>query len=195
MSSEERDKWNAIHTSRGFHPAQPSRLVTGCAEFLSPIPRGRRALDVASGTGRHALWLAERFGFEVTIADISEAALAIASEEAGRRGIALTPVCIDLECSSFPEGPWELIVCFHYLQRTLIPRFATYLSPGGVLILVHPTVRNLERHPKPGRRYLAEEGELMSLALAANLEVLSHEEGWLSEERHETVLVCRRPAK
>ncbi len=68
------------------------------------------------------------------------------------------------------------------------------LEPHGLLIFCQPTVRNLERHERPARRYLLEEGELAALAAGMALEVLLLEEGWGEEGRHEARLVARKPA-
>jgi hypothetical protein len=58
-------------------------------------------------------------------------------------------------------------------------------------VFCQPTLRNLERHARPGRPYLLVEGELPTLV--QGLEVLQYEEGWLEEGRHEARLVARSP--
>jgi hypothetical protein len=65
------------------------------------------------------------------------------------------------------------------------------LAPGGVLAVVHPTRKNLARHPSPAERYLLDEGELGTFM--SGLDVVRSEEGWSAEERHEARLVARRP--
>ncbi len=188
MPAEDRQKWDAIHGDRGFSPSSPSSLIVAREDFL---PREGRALDVAGGTGRHALWLAER-GMQVTLADISPVALKIAENEARRRKLLLSTLCMDLELDSFPRGPFEAILCFHYLHRPLFADFANALSKEGVLLFVQPTRSNLERHSRPSERYLLEDGELETMARGQGLEILHHEEDWLAEGRHEAVLVARR---
>jgi tellurite methyltransferase len=195
MSEQEREKWNAIHTERGFFPTEPSALITACRRFLPDVGNGGRGLDVAGGTGRHALWLATACGFAMTLVDISEAALRMASREAHERGVALETIGADLECDPFPTGPWDVILCFHYLQRALFDRFAPSLSSRGVLLFAQPTVRNLERHSRPSARFLLEEGELEKLASQAGLEIIFHDEGWSAEGRHESLIVAKRRRK
>ena len=53
-----------------------------------------------------------------------------------------------------------------------------------------PTRSNLRRHPHPREAFLLDDGELPSLV--GDLEVVSYEEGWLDEGRHEARLVARR---
>jgi tellurite methyltransferase len=186
MSGADRDRWDRIHAARGPGLAEPSSLLTAEADRL---PRAGRALDVAGGSGRHALWLARR-GLAVTLADVSPVALARAAAEAG--DLPLATVEVDLERQPLPAGPWDLILCFHYLQRSLFPALAGALAPGGLLLFCQPTERNLERHAKPSRRFLLAEGELARLIADLPLEILHLAEGWSAEGRHEARLIARR---
>ncbi|MEZ4446855.1 MAG: class I SAM-dependent methyltransferase [Polyangiaceae bacterium] len=182
-----RAKWDERHR-RGDHTASgPSSFLTAMAARL---PRQGAALDVAGGAGRHALWLAER-GLDVTLVDVSPVGLALAERRASERGLALTTVARDLEEEPLPAGPWDLIVVVNYLERALFPRFAEILVPGGLLLLAHPTVRNLERHARPSRRFLLERGE--AAELLAGLTILEGGEAWTEGGRHEARYLARRP--
>ena len=197
MSETERAKWNARYAGGGA-PGDPSALVVEIDDLL---PRRGRALDVAGGGGRHAVWLAQR-GLDVTVADISQAGLELARSNASAAGVSIETLEIDFESDPFPEGPWDLILCFHYLWRPMFEIVARVLAPGGVFVMVHPTRSNLERHPKPGPSYLLDDGELEVHALRLEhglrssppLKIALLEEGWLAEGRHEARLVARRPA-
>ncbi len=191
MPPEDRLKWDRIHRERGFSPSAPSSLIVGCEAFL---PRRGVALDVAAGSGRHALWLAER-GLRVTLSDVSPVGLELAAAEANRRGLEIDTLEIDLEAEPLPAGPWDVILCFHFLHRPLFAEFARSLSGDGVVVVVHPTRSNLLRHARPGERHLLEDGEMEPLARKSSLEPLRHEEGWLEEGRHEALLVARRAGK
>jgi tellurite methyltransferase len=186
MSDAERSKWNARYAEHGGS-REPSALVTSLDDAL---PRRGKALDVAGGTGRHAIWLARR-GLTVTLADISEVALEIAKREAIFEGAQIETRSIDFEADPFPPGPWDLILCFHYLWRPLFTIAPSALAPGGILVVVHPTRSNLERHARPGPAFLLEDGELPKLV--QGLTIVRLEEGWLSEGRHEARLIARRP--
>ncbi len=186
MSTDDRHRWNERYRVGDHASSAPSSLLTSAADLL---PQQGLALDVAGGAGRHAVWLAER-GLGVTLADVSEAALEIADRRAREANVTLSTLRIDLESEPLPPGPWALIVAFHYLHRPLFRAFPGALAPGGVLFFVQPTVRNLERHARPSRRFLLEEGE--APGLLAGLEILRYEEGWLAEGRHEAMVVARR---
>lgn len=186
MSRDEKLKWDARYREGSHTGAAPSRVLIAIEPLL---PTTGRALDVGGGAGRHALWLARR-GLDVTIADISEVGLALASERARAEGLAVRTVQADLESEPLPEGPWDLIVVFHFLLRPLFGVFKEALAQGGVLAVVHPTRSNLARHDKPGPAFLLEDGELPGLV--KGLQIVRSDEGWLEEGRHEARLLARK---
>jgi tellurite methyltransferase len=173
MPSSQSD-WDAKHRlAAEGPPSEPASIVR---ELLPLLPIGP-ALDIACGTGRHTVLLAER-GQHVTAIDWSHVALdALAVRaramhkpvhnvksigEAGqssRAGVEL--VHGDLEHGEIPEGHYDLILCIQYLQRSLFPKMARALRHGGVLLFETFTRAQLEfawgpRNPA----YLLETGEL-----------------------------------
>jgi SAM-dependent methyltransferase len=190
VAEADRDRWNARWRERGREDAalEPSTWVTS----LDPVlPRAGPALDVAGGVGRHAIWLARR-GLDVTLADVSDQGLALAARAAERAGCSIALLEIDLEREPVPAGPWEVVLCIHYLERSIVPAIAAALAPGGLFAFCHQTRRNLERHAHPGPAYLLHEGEATELVARAGLEVLSTSEGWGEEGRHEARVLARR---
>jgi len=185
MTDQDKTRWNERYRAGGGATA-PSAFLLSLDDVL---PRSGRALDLAGGRGRHALWLAGR-GLSVTLADVSDEGLALARQAAALDGVALTTLEVDLEAEPVPPGPWDLILVFHYLHRPLLGRIPATLAPGGLFVCCHPTRTNLERHTRPGPDHLLEEGELPGLI--AGLEVLRYEEGWTEEGRHEARLVAVR---
>jgi tellurite methyltransferase len=181
----DREKWNQRYRAAEA-PAPPSPFLVGLDELL---PRRGRALDVAGGTGRHALWLARR-GLETTLADVSDVALEKAAAGARRENLTILTQRIDLEASPLPPGPWDVIVCTYFLHRPLFAAFPAALAPGGWLVVTHATRSNLQRHARPAPAYLLEDGELP--ALVHGLEVIRSEEGWVESGRHEARLVARK---
>lgn len=186
MSDAEKERWNERYLE-GAGATEPSAFLLSLDREL---PRTGRALDLAGGRGRHAIWLARR-GLDVTLADISDVGLALARDAAAEAEARVRTVAVDLERSPIPPGPWDLIVCFHYLHRPLFAQIPRALAPGGHFVFCQLTLRNLERHPRPGPPYLLEEGELPRLLVG--LELLRYEEGWLDEGRHEARAVARAP--
>lgn len=127
--------WDARYASRGWL-AEPSSTVVDAVQQLAP----GRALDLAAGTGRHALWLAAR-GWEVTAVDFSAVGLAQgrAADTEGR----VTWVHADVAVFE-PDGPVELVLAA-YVQLGVdrLRRAAQWLVPGGHLVVVGHALRNL----------------------------------------------------
>jgi SAM-dependent methyltransferase len=127
--------------------ATPNRFVEAEA---APLPPGR-ALDVAAGEGRNALWLAER-GWTVTAVDFSavglERARRLAAERLGARADALTTVHADVTTWAPEPQAYDLVVVA-YLQVPAQPRAAALrhaadaVAPGGRLLVVAHDSANL----------------------------------------------------
>jgi SAM-dependent methyltransferase len=182
--SADREHWNLRYRHRSW-PQEPSPWLVHNASLL---PEPGRALDVAGGTGRNALWLAHE-GWEVTIADVSDVALAEASRRATEEQVKITTLHTDLATDRFPGGPWNLIALFHYLDRNLFPSIMHELAPGGVLIGSLATITNLERNARPPLAYLLEVDEFPELI--HDLELVAYAEGW-QNDHHDARFVARR---
>jgi SAM-dependent methyltransferase len=187
VPEDDRRRWNERYRAGEPDPPPSPFLVA-----LDPaLPRTGRALDVAGGAGRHALWLARR-GLDVTLADVSDVALSLAAGRARALGLPLRTAQVDVEADGLPAGPWDVVAVFYFLHRPIFAACAAALAPGGWLVVAHPTRANLTRHPRPGRSHLLAEGELPGLV--RGLEIVSFQEGWFESGRHEARLVARRPA-
>jgi 2-polyprenyl-3-methyl-5-hydroxy-6-metoxy-1,4-benzoquinol methylase len=104
---------------------EPSAPVIHAASLL---PAGR-ALDIACGTGRHAVWL-HQHGWSVTALDRNADAIA----QLRRHYPAIDARVIDLEqCPLVMKpGEYDLVVCWLYLQRELYPMIRGGLRPVGL---------------------------------------------------------------
>lgn len=186
MSASDRERWD----TRYLQGAGGGEVDPFLPRVENLLPEPGRALDLAGGCGRQSLWLARR-GWSVTLADVSPVALERASESAREAGLELTTSVWDADGPSLPAGSYDLVLLCHFLDRSLYSRAFAALSPGGTLLVVHPTQRNLERNSRPSARFLLQEGELPGL-LPTEGEVLHHEECWAGG-RHEVRLLLRHP--
>jgi tellurite methyltransferase len=186
MSEAERDYWNARY-AEGPLATEPSSFLR---EVAPRFPLRSRVLDVAGGSGRNAVWLAEQ-GHLVTVVDVSVAGLGLTGRAAAAAGVEVTPRLADLDEVELLPGPWDVILDFHYLNRGLFPAFLQRLRPGGLLVFCQATVRNLERHARPPRRVLLAPGE--GPGLLAGFELIVAREGWSAEGRHEFEALARKP--
>jgi 2-polyprenyl-3-methyl-5-hydroxy-6-metoxy-1,4-benzoquinol methylase len=103
------------------------------AWHASRIRQGSRVLDLACGTGRHAL-AAAALGASVTAIDKDEASLEIGRKEAKVRGLEVAWKRLDLE-GEWPElGSFDAVLVFNYLDRARMPNILAAVAPGGYLL-------------------------------------------------------------
>jgi tellurite methyltransferase len=140
------------------------------------IPRAGRALDVACGRGRHAIFLAER-GWTVRALDRDALAIDELRAEADRRGLAVHAAVLDLEAGETDLGheAFDLIVVFHYLHRPLFPALLRALAPGGHLLYETFTVEQARRGKPSNPDFLLRHGELRERL--SSLTILREREG------------------
>jgi tellurite methyltransferase len=180
-------EWDAKHRAAAeSEAAQPAGFVR---ELLPLLPLGP-ALDLACGTGRHTLLLAERHQ-PVTAVDGSSVALDILARRARAAGdpksghgpsrlrvnvprpyeersptIAASQhgirlVQTDLERATLPVNSFALILCVNYLQRSLFSQMERALAPGGMLLFETHTRAQLEFAGGPRNpMFLLDPGEL-----------------------------------
>ncbi len=167
-------EWDAKHKlAAETPPSEPASIV---GELLPLLPKGP-ALDIACGTGRHALFLAGR-NQHVTATDFSNVALDILEVRAGSQHLlvrrsssfhatarpshgGLELIQANLEAIQLPEHSYDLILCIQYLQRSLFPQMVRALRPDGVLLMETFTRAQLEFSGGPRNpAHLLETGEL-----------------------------------
>lgn len=125
--------------------SEPNRFLVTEAAGLAPA----RALDLACGEGRNAVWLAER-DWQVTGVDFSTVGLEKARALAQARGVRAEWVAADLLEYRPEPAAFELVIVF-YLQvpgpdRTpILGRAAAAVAPGGTFLLVAHDSANIER--------------------------------------------------
>jgi SAM-dependent methyltransferase len=125
---------------------EPNRFV---AEELAGLAAGR-ALDLGTGEGRNAIWLAEQ-GWQVTAVDFSAVGLAKAAELAAGRGVTgIRWVQADLRGYEPAPAAYDLILLayLHLLPDefgALLAAAAEALAPGGTLLVVGHDADNIAR--------------------------------------------------
>jgi tellurite methyltransferase len=126
--------WNERYATGEASDRPPEPLLLEAVRLRSP----GRALDLACGLGRNALYLAAQ-GWDVVAVDYSRVALDILSERA-TKGLSVHPVLADLEAGEFSIQPdaWDLIVDCCYLQRSLFPSIRKGIRTGGLFAGVFP---------------------------------------------------------
>ena len=149
--------WDLRYREREHEIQEPNPIITN---FAGQIPPGS-ALDLACGTGRHTIWLAEH-GWNVTAVDSSRVALDILQQRALETGVAVNIVLADLERHEFAIEPesYDLIVVCNYLQRDLSPVIRAGVRIGGAVIAIIAIVDSDPNVRSMNPAYLLNPGEL-----------------------------------
>jgi SAM-dependent methyltransferase len=179
---------------------RPNPFLAEVLPALLPRLPGKpgRALDVAMGTGRDAVFLALH-GLEVSGLDLLPDAVERATDLARRNGVSIRARVLDLEtdpppADAIPPGAYDLVVVFRYLHRPLLPAIRAGVRPGGFVVYETFTTRQRELFGKPRRdAFLLDPGELGASFAAAGFEVEVAREGLAGPRRHVASVVARRP--
>ena len=177
--NEQIRKWDE-RFARGeeLHDFRPSPPLPKAVEGVAP----GLALDLASGAGRHALWLAEH-GWRVQAVDGSRTGVARMMDEARRRGVAdrIETRIVDLEAPGFEleADRYELVCDFYFLHRPLFDEIRRGVRPGGLFA----AAIHVRGGAKPGR-FVLEPGELRCIVEGWGWEVLHFREGDSAESGH-----------
>jgi SAM-dependent methyltransferase len=172
-------------------------VVSGPASWLAQhehlLPREGRALDVACGRGRHAIWLAER-GLMTLGVDRSEDAVREVNSVAEARGLPLHAEVRDLESGLPPFGTftYDVIVVVHYLHRPLFPALLDALAPGGLLVYETFTRAQAALGKPTNPDFLLAPGELIDRL--GSLDVLASREGEYDGRMVASAIARRRSA-
>lgn len=189
LRSEDRQAEIAKEVCYGSHPPDergrlwsPNAFLEECIEQLTPPGR---ALDLACGSGRNAVYLKSK-GWLVTAVDRLPDALKRGKELEQRyvpEGCDIHWRVGDLE-SELPqfEQQFDLIIIFFYLHRPLLPCLGKWLAPGGSVLIETFTTLHRARHGRPASdAFVLRPGELPNLM--NGLSILHFSEDWRGD-RH-----------
>jgi ubiquinone/menaquinone biosynthesis C-methylase UbiE len=125
------------------------------ANFIGRIQQ-RDILDVGTGTGRAALYLA-RGGAKVTAVDASEAMLDVARARAAAEGVGIRFQVGDAHALDFPDKSFDVVVCLRVLMHT--PRWRTCVSElcrvaGRLVVVDYPAALSFALFESAARRVM-----------------------------------------
>ena len=177
-SAQDREKWEELYATGGRADRPPSRWVLGTVAHL---PNDLSLVDIAGGTGRHAVPIA-RTGRRVVLIDI-----AINAVTAARKAESGLDVVV-ASASALPLRPRQfgVVLVTNFLDRAIFADLVDLIVPGGFLVYETYTEAHLElvahglaRGPS-SPQYLLAPGELPRLA--RGMEVLEYWEGDIEDE-------------
>jgi tellurite methyltransferase len=168
------------------YPEEPAEFLI---RNLLLLPKGK-VLDVAMGNGRNAVFLA-RNGFHVEGVDLSQEAVAAALHAAQKAGVSIQARIADLEADfTILEQTYDVIICFHYLHRPLIPLLKQGLRRNG-MIMYETYIIDQARFGKPRNPdHLLRHNEL--LELFQGFRCLRYHEGIFEDRRAVAGIVAQK---
>jgi len=172
-----------VQLTRSRQQVASTGLVHPSSFLVSQFPRlpHGKILDVATGRGRHAIYLASK-GFSVHGIDRDADALHELQAQADRAGLSsITTESIDLEID--PHHPpdlgtavYDVVLVFFYLYRPLFPQLIQALKSGGVIMYETFLLDNHIHRQHPRRKeFCLEANELITLL--QGLRILHYDEG------------------
>jgi len=194
LSQADRDKWNARYLAGAYEArTHPSALLEHWAGRLHVTDPAPRAIDLACGSGRNALFLARR-GWHVDAVDISPVALERLRAIADAEGLPVNCVERDLEPASialdgFADRHYDLALSIRYTDIPLVEALPRVLASGGHLIAeMHLVTEKTVAGPRSPRFRVAT-GELRRAGSA--LKLLHYHEGLVTDPDGRTVALAQ----
>ncbi len=165
---------------------EPAQFLVESAELL---PRGR-VLDVAMGNGRNAIYLAQA-GFEVEGVDRSPEAVKMALESSREAGVAIKAQVADLENDyRIEKSAYDVIICFNYLQRSLIPQIKDGLRKGGMVVYETFIVDQAQFGKPQNPDYLLKHNELLDMF--REFRCLRYREGIIENKKATASIIAQK---
>ena len=170
MAIEDKEKWNKKYKNT------PELLASRPQSYkLSNVinyAKGLNALDVACGSGRNSIFLANN-GFNVTAIDISEVALNSLNEKNNPK---IKTQLVDLDTHKFDENSYDLIIMTNFLDRKAIPKLVNALKKDGVLFIETYMFHEENEKPPSNPDFLLKEGELKNFFDEKEVEIIEYDE-------------------
>lgn len=134
--------WNWRSRSYGYDADKSVRIANGWESIIKELvvrAPARRALDVGTGTGQLAVYLA-RAGFDVTGIDLSENMVSLAGQYAATQRLHIDFQTGDAEVLTFGFNSFDVVVSRNLLWTLPHPdkaleEWRRVLKPGGTLIV------------------------------------------------------------
>ena len=189
MTQAEAKKWNAIYQMK-----TQNSIAQVLTEFQHLLPTHGQALDLASGLGANALFLARR-GLQTHAWDIASVAITKLQAAAQQQGLAINTEIRDVTAKPPEIDSFDLITVSHFLDRALMPHIIKALRHNGLLFYQTFTkVRTQDAGPK-NPNYRLDQNELLALCQDLHL-VVYREEGTLGDTtvgfRNQAMLIGQR---
>jgi SAM-dependent methyltransferase len=185
MSDADRDKWERRYAEDSYTArTHPTALLE---EWLTRLPRGR-ALDMACGAGRNALFLAAA-GYLVDAMDFSSVALARGAARAAELGVEVNWINVDLDTAELGPDSYDLVVVARYVNREITSALMASLREGGHLVYEQHFLTDQEVDGPRSQSFRLQPNELLDMF--RGLRVLYYREGLRTDRDGRTMALAQ----
>ena len=173
MADQRRLDWDDRHKGGDFEGDGPNPTLVAGVTGLVP----GSALELASGSGTNAVWLAQR-GWRITAVDWSPVGLANGKAKADAAGVKVDWLEKDLFDWSPPDRAFDLVVLVYLHlpvdeRGPVYARAATAVARGGRLLIVgHDRMHGAEGQGGPDPERLFTANEIAAALHAADPELI-----------------------
>lgn len=189
ISQDSKTQWDQRYSRPTFIFGKSA--ASFLAENYQYIPFEGSVLDMGMGEGRNAIFLAQK-GYKVTGVDQSSVAVKKSYLLAQEFGVKIKGVVASLKDYKILPGTFDAIICFYWVDRSMVEKIKTWLKPGGILIYEGYTLREKARDPAKRNdqsdEYLKEQ-EL--IRLFPGMRVLKYEEPLHEKEFRSSIILMK----
>ena len=169
------DKWDSRYKDRLSADQHACDVLQ---DYVHLLPSGGHALDLASGLGGNAIFLA-RQGLTTVAWDISSLAIKKLNRFAFEKGLPLKATVRDIERNPPAKDTFDVIVVSYFLYRKILPLLSVALRPNGLLFYQTFTIERPLENPGPSNPdFLLQPNEL--LKYFSEMKVLAYREESIS---------------
>jgi len=162
-TDKDSDKWDAIYQSKQQN-GETKELTPAyiLQEFHHLLPAQGKALDLASGLGANALFLAQH-NMESHAWDISSIAIEKLNEISNSLNLNINTEVRDVVTSPPEENTFDVIVVCHFLDRQIMPEIIAALRNNGLLFYQTFTKTRVQESGPSTEQYRLGKNELLDL--------------------------------
>jgi len=194
-TDKDSDKWDAIYQSKQQN-GEAKELTPACIlqEFHHLLPAQGKALDLASGPGANALFLAQH-NLDTYAWDISTIAIEKLKEISYSLNLNINTEVRDIVTSPPEENTFDVIVVCHFLDRQIMPHIIAALRKNGLLFYQTFTIERIQDIGPSSDKYRLAKNELLSLCKDLDV-IVYREEGLVGDTdsgiRNEAIFIGQR---
>lgn len=188
---DSKSEWDRAYSRPSFiFGKAPAKFL---AENFDYLPDNAKVLDMGMGEGRNAVFLAQK-GHQVTGVDISSVAIKKSRMLAKEFGVKVKGIVATLNKYKIPENSFDAIICFYFVDRSLVQKMKKWLKPGGLIIYEAYTEKEAKKiaNGKYSEEQYLKDKELFTLF--EDMSILKYEEP-LHEKNFRASAIFRKPGK